>query len=297
MSTLLMKASAASATKDHPATVSAAPPAPKGRAHEAGASPNAEKKPPAGASSPKRGGADDKKKRRGRAKSDVKRKEKSTPEKERRKDGKSSDDETEIAKSNFDCSGAIAQVCDGLWVSAVSGTRMGASLEATLLECGVTAVLSTIVETAATPSETFQLHAVDAASEDTLASLHDACDFINETVQDGGVVFIHSRSGFSRSDWAVLIVLGYMIKYQGVKLQEAMDSLTETTKHKIAPAGKFRRDVAQFEEAALGEASVDAEWLEAENGNTDSKSHSLSRQKLAENLNDRRLLKKKSPHK
>ena len=45
-----------------------------------------------------------------------------------------------------------------------------------------------------------------------------------------------------------------------------------------------------------GEASVDEEWIE-DAADVDDINHTLSRQKLAENLNDRRLLKKKSPHK
>lgn len=224
----------------------------------------------------------------------------------RRKDGDKKDDKSEevsaeeapeLAKSSFDCSGAIAQICDGLWVSAVSGTRMGASLEATLIECGVTAVLSTIADKAAPQSETFEHHPLDTSSEECLCVLHDACDFINEAVSEGGVVFIHSRSGFSRSEWAVLVVVGYMVKYQSVKLVDAMEALSELTKHAIAPAAKFRRELVQFEEEALGESSVDAEWSTADDSVSGSKNHSLSRRKLAENLNDRRLLKKKSPHK
>ena len=50
------------------------------------------------------------------------------------------------------------------------------------------------------------------------------------------------------------------------------------------------------EEEALGETSVDDDWV-ANEGEADEVSHALSRQQLAENLHDRRLLKKKSPHK
>jgi len=179
-------------------------------------------------------------------------------------------------------------------VSAVSGTRMGASLEAALLDFGVTAVVSTS-GTAAT-SETFEHHSV-VETDDHKRQLHDACDFIHEAVSEGGVVFIHSRAGFSRSDWAVLVVLGYMIKYQSVSLKDALETLSETTKHAISPHTKFRKDLVVFEEEALGESSVSESWQGGEDDNGNSKNHSLSRRKLAENLNDRRLLKKKSPHK
>ena len=209
------------------------------------------------------------------------------------------DDDATLSKSNFDCSSAIAQICEGLWVSAVSGTRMGTSLESTLLDQSVTGVVSTLgSDKGMSKSETFEHHAVDTATEDCLRALHDACDFIHEAVSDGGVVFIHSRAGFARSDWAVFLVLGYMMKYQNVKLQESIDSLSETTKHTISPATKFRKDLATFEEDALGDASVSEDWVAgSDDGANGSKNHSLSRRKLAENLNDRRLLKKKSPHK
>ncbi|KAJ8598726.1 hypothetical protein CTAYLR_010221 [Chrysophaeum taylorii] len=201
----------------------------------------------------------------------------------------------EETRSNFDCSGAIAQICEGLWVSAVSGTRMGASLEAALLEKGVTGVLSTLGD-ATTNSETFEHHTVDVTG-DCLRPLHAASDFINESISEGGVVFIHSKAGFARSEWAVLTVLGYMIKYQNHKLLEAIEALSDITKHTISPAGKFRRELVQFEEEALGEASVTEDWVLADETANGTKNHSLSRRKLAENLNDRRLLKKKSPHK
>lgn len=194
----------------------------------------------------------------------------------------------------FDCSGAIAQITEGLWACAVSGTRMGASLEAALLECGVTAVLSTLKEPQR--SETFEHRNVEMEDE-CLRPLHDACDFINEAVTEGGVVFIHSRAGFARSDWAVVVALGYLVKYKNFKLVDAMETLAETTKHAVAPPGKFRKDLVTFEEEARGEASVNDDWVLGDDVSNGSKNHSLSRRKLAENLNDRRLLKKKSPHK
>lgn len=194
----------------------------------------------------------------------------------------------------FDCSGAISQITEGLWACAVSGTRMGASLEAALLECGVTAVLSTSKEPQ--KSETFEHRSVEM-DEECLRPLHDACDFINEAVTEGGVVFIHSRAGFARSDWAVLVALGYLVKYKNFKLSDAMETLAETTKHAVAPPGKYRKDLVTFEEEARGEASVSEDWVAADQSSNGSKNHSLSRRKLAENLNDRRLLKKKSPHK
>lgn len=205
--------------------------------------------------------------------------------------------QSEVSRSNFDCSAAILQVREGVFVSAVSGTRMGASLEAALLEKGVTAVLSTL-EKAGKQTETFEQHQIEATVDgDRLRPLHDACDLIDEAVSEGGAVFVHSKAGFARSDWAVFVVLGYMVKYQSVKLSGAIDSLAESAKHAISPPGAFRRDLVRFEEEVLGETSVSDDWVLADENANGSKNHSLSRRKLAENLNDRRLLKKKSPHK
>lgn len=144
--------------------------------------------------------------------------------------------------------------------------------------------------------ETFQNLDVDTSAQECTGALHEACDFMNETVQEGGAVFIHSRSGFARSEWAIVLVIGYLVKYENVTLRDACAKLCEVTKRQVAPASKFRRELAEFEEEALGEASVDDEWIE-DTSAVDDINHSLSRQKLAENLNDRRLLKKKSPHK
>lgn len=197
-------------------------------------------------------------------------------------------------KASFDCSGAIAKVSESLFVSAVSGTRMGASLEATLLEYGVTAVVSTLEKSR--PLETFTNLDVDTSRPECAPSLHEACDFMNETMSEGGAVFVHSKAGFARSEWAVLLAVGYLVKYESVALREAIERCSAAASKPIDVASKFRRELATFEEEALGEASVDDEWIEDESA-TDDINHSLSRQKLAENLNDRRLLKKKSPHK
>lgn len=210
------------------------------------------------------------------------------------KDKKKEEADDAAVKSSFDCSSAIAKVSDALWVSAVSGTRMGSSLEATLLDCGVTAVVSTLDKTQ--PLETFQFHEVDTSAAECTAALHEACDFIDENVQEGGAAFVHSRSGFARSEWAVVLALGYLVKYESVALKAAIERLSEATKRSISVAPRWRRELADFEEEALGELSVDDEWIEY-TGETDDLSHSLSRQKLAENAHDRRLLKKKSPHK
>ena len=167
-----------------------------------------------------------------------------------------------------------------------------------MLDEGVTAVISTdkTLSTQA-KSETFEHHALDAEVS-VLRAMHDACDFVHESLSEGGVVFIHSRAGFSRSDWAVLIALGYMVKYQNVKLREAVENLGETTKHSISPTPAHRRDLLAFEEESLGETSVSESWVTgSDDQEKGTKNHSLSRRKLAENLNDRRLLKKKSPHK
>jgi len=86
------------------------------------------------------------------------------------------------------------------------------------------------------------------------------------------------------------------VKYESTPLRQAIERLSEATKRQISPASRFRKELKEFEEEALGEASVDQEWIE-DAGETDDINHSLSRQKLAENLHDRRLLKKKSPHK
>lgn len=198
-------------------------------------------------------------------------------------------------KNSFDLSSAIASVREGIWVSAVSGTRMGSSLEAALLENGVTAVVSTLEKPQKT--ETFEQHTVSSC-RNSLRALHDACDFVNQALSEGGSVFVHSKSGFSRSERATLVVLGYMIKYENVKLSECIESLSSTAKHPVSVSLNFRRDLAQFENECLGETSVSEEWIlgEEEEGRGN-KNHSLSRRKLAENLNDRRLLKKKSPHK
>jgi len=208
-------------------------------------SPPSPKKAPASPQKP-----DDKKKRRGRA--------------GRAKKGKKGAEEPaaeeDAVASSFDCSSAIAKVSDSLWVSAVSGTRMGASLEATLLECGVTAVVSTLEQ--ARPVETFQHLPVDTSATECGAALHEACDFIDENVQEGGAVFIHSRSGFARSEWAVLLALGYLVKYESTPLRRAVERLSEATKRAISPASRFRKELAEFEEEALGEASVDQEWIE-----------------------------------
>lgn len=238
---------------------------------------------PAPSSPPKN--SDDKKKRRGRA-----------SRAKKGKGGKADEPAEEDASvtSSFDCSSAIAKVSDALWVSAVSGTRMGASLEATLLECGVTAVVSTLE--APQTLETFQNLSVDTSATECTPALHEACDFIDEAVREGGAVFVHSRSGFARSEWAVLLALGYLVKYESTPLRRAIERLSEATKRQISPASRFRKELKEFEEEALGEASVDQEWIE-DAGETDDINHSLSRQKLAENLHDRRLLKKKSPHK
>lgn len=200
---------------------------------------------------------------------------------------------TTTEKNSFDLSAAIASVREGIWVSAVSGTRMGSSLEAALLEKGVTAVVSTLEK--AQKTETFEQHTISGPN---LRALHDACDFVNQALSEGGAVFVHSKPGFSRSEWAVLVVLGYMIKYENVKLSESVDSLSSTARHPVSVSLNFRRDLALFEEEVLGESSVSQEWIlgEEEEGRG-TKNHSLSRRKLAENLNDRRLLKKKSPHK
>ena len=93
-----------------------------------------------------------------------------------------------------------------------------------------------------------------------------------------------------------MIVLGYMVKYDNRPLMEAIEALTEKTKRQISPATRWRRELQAFEEEALGETSVDDDWV-ANEGEADEVSHALSRQQLAENLHDRRLLKKKSPHK
>jgi protein-tyrosine phosphatase len=201
--------------------------------------------------------------------------------------------EDEAVKSSFDCSSAIANVAENLWVSAVSGTKMGASLEATLLDNGMTAVVSTVDKPV--QNENFTQLDVDTTREECAPNLHEACDFISEQIECGGSVFVHSRSGFARSEWAVLIVLGYLVKYENMPLLKAVELLTEKTKRQISPATKWRRELRDFEDEALGETSVDDDWVE--NEGADEVSHALSRQKLADNMNDRRLLKKKSPHK
>ena len=242
--------------------------------------PSKAKSPPGSPDSKKNG---EKSKRRGRASRAAKK------EKEKQKAA-----EDASVKSSFDCSSAIANVSENLWVSAVSGTKMGASLEATLLECGVTSIVSTIDKP--TQNENFTQLDVDTSHDECSPNLHEACDFISEQIECGGSVFVHSRSGFARSEWAVLIVLGYMVKYDNKPLMEAIEALTEKTKRQISPATRWRRELREFEEEALGETSVDDDWV-ANEGEADEVSHALSRQQLAENLHDRRLLKKKSPHK
>ena len=157
----------------------------------------------------------------------------------------------------------------------------------------MTAVVSTLDKSQ--PLETFTFLDVDTSAPECTGALHEACDFMNENIEEGGAVFIHSRSGFARSEWAVVLVVGYLVKYESVKLRDAVERLAAATKRAIAPASRFRRELAEFEEEALGEASVDEEWIE-DAADVDDINHTLSRQKLAENLNDRRLLKKKSPH-
>ena len=242
--------------------------------------PSKAKSPPGSPDSKKNG---EKSKRRGRASRAAKK------EKEKQKAA-----EDAAVKSSFDCSSAIANVSENLWVSAVSGTKMGASLEATLLECGVTSIVSTIDKP--TQNENFTQLDVDTSHDECSPNLHEACDFISEQIECGGSVFVHSRSGFARSEWAVLIVLGYMVKYDNKPLMEAIEALTEKTKRQISPATRWRRELQAFEEEALGETSVDDDWV-ANEGEADEVSHALSRQQHAENLHDRRLLKKKSPHK
>mmetsp|Transcript_4302 Transcript_4302/g.11018 ORF Transcript_4302/g.11018 Transcript_4302/m.11018 type:complete len:301 (-) Transcript_4302:800-1702(-) len=199
------------------------------------------------------------------------------------------------SRTTFDCSTAIAQVAESVWVSAVSGTRLGASLEAALLEEGVTAIVS--LEKNRT--ETFEMHCVDPDTDDRVRRLHDACDFMSEAISDGGAVFVHSKSGFARSEGAVRVVLGYLVKYHNAKLADALETVGDHAKHALALPGDVRADLVTFEAEVLGESSVPDDWILADDaGSTHgTKNHSLSRRKLAENLNDRRLLKKKSPHK
>ena len=47
---------------------------------------------------------------------------------------------------------------------------------------------------------------------------------MNENIEEGGAVFIHSRSGFARSEWAVVLVVGYLVKYESVKLRDAVEA-------------------------------------------------------------------------
>ena len=171
--------------------------------------PSKAKSPPGSPDSKKNG---EKSKRRGRASRAAKK------EKEKQKAA-----EDAAVKSSFDCSSAIANVSENLWVSAVSGTKMGASLEATLLECGVTSIVSTIDKP--TQNENFTQLDVDTSHDECSPNLHEACDFISEQIECGGSVFVHSRSGFARSEWAVLIVLGYMVKYDNKPLMEAIEAL------------------------------------------------------------------------
>mmetsp|Transcript_3427 Transcript_3427/g.4802 ORF Transcript_3427/g.4802 Transcript_3427/m.4802 type:complete len:308 (-) Transcript_3427:349-1272(-) len=204
--------------------------------------------------------------------------------------------------NKFDISSAIGQVFDGLLVSAVSGTRLGTSLEASLLEKGVTSVVSTIgspnVDSRTQLPESFQYHMLDipttGETDALLRPLHEACDFMDEAMSEGGIVFVHSRAGFSRSDTAILLVLGYMIKYQNNKLRDAIDSLSCIMKHTISPSAKLRPCLVEFEEETLGEISVDDDWVTAQDDDN-AISRLQSRRKI--DPNERRLLKKKNLHK
>ncbi|KAH8081079.1 hypothetical protein JL720_8977 [Aureococcus anophagefferens] len=262
--------------------------------------------------SKKEKGSEEKKKRRGG------RANRSKKDKDKAKEA-----DAEATKSSFDCSSAIAKVSEPLGLSGLrhahgreprgaapasrraAGRRAVAAraapprrpdlasardaaappAQATLLECGVTAVVSTLDKSQ--PLETFTFLDVDTSAPECTGALHEACDFMNENIEEGGAVFIHSRSGFARSEWAVVLVVGYLVKYESVKLRDAVERLAAATKRAIAPASRFRRELAEFEEEALGEASVDEEWIE-DAADVDDINHTLSRQKLAENLNDRR---------
>ena len=53
---------------------------------------------------------------------------------------------------------------------------------------------------------------------------------------------------------------GYLVKYESVPLKAAIERLCEATKRSVSVAPRFRRELADFEEEALGEASVRAPW-------------------------------------
>ena len=169
---------------------------------------------------------------------------------------------------------------------------MGASLEATLLECGVTSIVSTIDKP--TQNENFTQLDVDTSHDECSPNLHEACDFISEQIECGGSVFVHSRSGFARSEWAVLIVLGYMVKYDNKPLMEAIEALTEKTKRQISPATRWRRELQAFEEEALGETSVDDDWVANEGEAYEVVARAVAA--AARRQPPRPKLKKKSPH-
>ena len=116
--------------------------------------PSKAKSPPGSPDSKKNG---EKSKRRGRASRAAKK------EKEKQKAA-----EDAAVKSSFDCSSAIANVSENLWVSAVSGTKMGASLEATLLECGVTSIVSTIDK----PTQNENFTQLDVDTSHDLSLIH-----------------------------------------------------------------------------------------------------------------------------
>ena len=85
----------------------------------------------------------------------------------------------------------------------------------------MTAVVSTLDKSQ--PLETFTFLDVDTSAPECTGALHEACDFMNENIEEGGAVFIHSRSGFARSEWAVVLVVGYLVKYESVKLRDAVE--------------------------------------------------------------------------
>ncbi|KAH8096171.1 hypothetical protein JL720_3524 [Aureococcus anophagefferens] len=194
-------------------------------------------------------------------------KEKGSEEKKKRRGGranrskkdkdKAKEADAEATKSSFDCSSAIAKVSESLWVSAVSGTRMGASLEAPRprpaaprasrraprariaarhdsrprrrgpARAGdaprVRRDRRRVDARQVAALETFTFLDVDTSAPECTGALHEACDFMNENIEEGGAVFIHSRSGFARSEWAVVLVVGYLVKYESVKLRDAVE--------------------------------------------------------------------------
>ena len=70
--------------------------------------------------------------------------------------------------------------------------------------------------------------------------------------------------------------------------------MTEKTKRQISPATRWRRELQAFEEEALGETSVDDDWV-ANEGEAYEVSHALSRRQLAENRHDRRPQEEEPP--